>query len=364
MSTLKEGGHLPKLNTKDIEPFLEPDRFLSEEVEIDLDVGYVNKSLDLSLDESYIQEVNSWGSSEDDQSQVSNTGDGRNRYIPAGQPIFEEDAFEKILVGDASPRRVTWDKRLDDSASEIEDGLAKQEEKKEEASYSNNQILSVSDPQAAKSKNAGWAYCTKRNKYYCYGYGKDLDEWNRKRDIALWQPEAKSKGNLAQLYACHSRALDAVADEGWGGFYVRSPPRIRGVTAVQDLVAKAPLRRQRRKERDQLRYVPDKIASAPKPWQLPYRERCKGNPGYIGVNLYSLLDSVAIPQPDPRDSSPWESRDVRQHFLHDQSIAFSRNWFGKCAKLETCHYYLHSLLILVVLVLAQADSAENEVTTL
>ena len=64
-------------------------------------------------------------------------------------------------------------------------------------------------------------------------------------------------------------------------------------------------------------------------WKLSYRERTKNHPGYFEVNLYSLKEmSVPVTFPHILDSVPWEDREVKQRFLHEHSVAFSRNWFG------------------------------------
>jgi len=43
----------------------------------------------------------------------------------------------------------------------------------------------------------------------------------------------------------------------------------------------------------------------------------------------SLQESAAFGGEDwPQDETPWELRYVRQRFLHERSLTFSRNWFG------------------------------------
>ena len=128
-------------------------------------------------------------------------------------------------------------------------------------------------------------------------------------------------------------AESVVADELNGLLFGgQRPPRLQGMTAVRNMMKQTEERRKRRQERNQVRHVPDELAGAPKPWQLPYRERCKAAPGYMGVDQFSLMQTAAAMHTfDARDLVPWEIRDVRQHFLHDQSITLSRNWFGKFA---------------------------------
>jgi hypothetical protein len=64
-------------------------------------------------------------------------------------------------------------------------------------------------------------------------------------------------------------------------------------------------------------------------WKLSYRERTKNHPGYFEVDVYSLMDmSVPVAAPHYLDSVPWEDREVKQRFLYEHSVSFSRNWFG------------------------------------
>jgi hypothetical protein len=64
-------------------------------------------------------------------------------------------------------------------------------------------------------------------------------------------------------------------------------------------------------------------------WRLSYRERTKNHPGYFEVDVFSLMDmSVSVAAPHRLDDVPWEDREVKQRFLYEQSVSFSRNWFG------------------------------------
>jgi len=68
-------------------------------------------------------------------------------------------------------------------------------------------------------------------------------------------------------------------------------------------------------------------------WRRSYEERTKAHTGYFDVDYYSLYDSsVVIGEPHRLDAVSWEHRDVKQRFLHEKDIAFSRNWFGAFIK--------------------------------
>mmetsp|Transcript_17021 Transcript_17021/g.39268 ORF Transcript_17021/g.39268 Transcript_17021/m.39268 type:complete len:1209 (+) Transcript_17021:165-3791(+) len=67
--------------------------------------------------------------------------------------------------------------------------------------------------------------------------------------------------------------------------------------------------------------------------KLSYDRRVKSHTGYFDVDVYSLQESAAVGQENQfRDETPWELRRVRQKFLHERSISFSRNWFGNLVK--------------------------------
>ncbi|MGK3755160.1 MAG: hypothetical protein ACI8RD_007469 [Bacillariaceae sp.] len=63
--------------------------------------------------------------------------------------------------------------------------------------------------------------------------------------------------------------------------------------------------------------------------KLSYKRRTKPHVGYFSVDVNSLQESAAFGGEDlPQDETPWELRYVRQRFLHERSLTFSRNWFG------------------------------------
>ena len=349
MATLKEGGHLPKFNTEALESFVETNSsIVSEDVEVDLDVGYVKKSLDLSYDDAYnIHGSDSWDEAypHEVNSDVSTTIQGRNRYEP-GEPDPEASMFGHLLEEDVSPRRVTF--ALDSDGENEEHRPMKRSERKapssniqEEEKKDEEERKESKPPSRPSHSHRGdrrdWTVCRRRRSIWHYGYEKDLDEWKLKRDMASWQfkPNNNADSVFSRATSCHSGGNSTCNEDNCAGPLTRPPPHISGQDAVRDLFAKKQERLDRRRERNQRLHLPDELEEAPKPWQLAYKERCKACPGYIGVEQYSLLDSTGVPvTPDPHDLVPWENRDVRQHFLHEQSISFSRNWFGKYS--STC----------------------------
>jgi hypothetical protein len=64
-------------------------------------------------------------------------------------------------------------------------------------------------------------------------------------------------------------------------------------------------------------------------WRLSYARRTNNHEGYFDVDVYSLYASTVIgAYHHPLDNVPWESRSVKQRFLHEHSVSFMRNWFG------------------------------------
>ena len=64
-------------------------------------------------------------------------------------------------------------------------------------------------------------------------------------------------------------------------------------------------------------------------WRLSYSERTQHHEGYFNVDKYSLYAASAVQTyRDPLDCVAWESRPVKQRFMYEHSISFSRNWFG------------------------------------
>ena len=67
--------------------------------------------------------------------------------------------------------------------------------------------------------------------------------------------------------------------------------------------------------------------------KLSYIRREKSHAGYFDVDVYSLQESAACGKENMfKDETPWELRHVRQRFLHERSLTFSRNWFGDIVK--------------------------------
>jgi hypothetical protein len=68
--------------------------------------------------------------------------------------------------------------------------------------------------------------------------------------------------------------------------------------------------------------------TGPNTWRLRYSERTESHSGFIDIDVHSLYSASSVHRrPHTLDVAPWESRAVKQRFLHEQSLA-TRNWFG------------------------------------
>ncbi|CAB9522568.1 expressed unknown protein [Seminavis robusta] len=276
---------------------------------------------------------------DDGESQNMSEDSAFNRYNPMGfsdaasdvvPDTFEAelDAFQSLLVGGASTERndlsIPANVSLDDSGIVNMGGAGK-------GSRSGDMSSSQRSKSGVSSSSDWDLSSTQSGKTTMYGYGLELDEWKRKKNIALWQPESSAKALVKRgpFFACQTLALQAVADELNGLLFVHPPNRLQSAKAVQNMIERTKESRKRQEVMDLMRHVPEANTSNPRPWQLPYRERCKNSAGYLGVDQYSLIDTAsALRVFDSRDVSPWESRDVLQHFLDEQSISLTHNWFG------------------------------------
>jgi len=68
--------------------------------------------------------------------------------------------------------------------------------------------------------------------------------------------------------------------------------------------------------------------------KLSYSRRVKPHTGYPDVDVYSLQECAVGDKNLRMDETPWELRNVRQRFLHERSLSFSRNWFGQLVKTD------------------------------
>jgi hypothetical protein len=95
-----------------------------------------------------------------------------------------------------------------------------------------------------------------------------------------------------------------------------NPPSISGVWAAARMARMGTIRRKQMPIRQQ--------------WRRSYDERVSGHAGYFDIDVNSIYESTSVGAvAHYLDPVPWEYRDVRQGFLHEKSLVFSRNWFGK-----------------------------------
>jgi len=133
------------------------------------------------------------------------------------------------------------------------------------------------------------------------------DRWIRKRSMATWTDKK------TWLPPKNEKVIA-----------VHGPEPIDGVAAAASL------------DRPRFRRNLRKDLPGTHQWRLPYKCRTTAHPGFENVDVYSLYEStdVADAQRHRLDHTAWENREVKQRFLYEQSIAFSRNWFGRFREME------------------------------
>mmetsp|Transcript_44927 Transcript_44927/g.108601 ORF Transcript_44927/g.108601 Transcript_44927/m.108601 type:complete len:1005 (-) Transcript_44927:73-3087(-) len=69
----------------------------------------------------------------------------------------------------------------------------------------------------------------------------------------------------------------------------------------------------------------------PRPWKVSHIQRTRNHPGFKSIDIYSVIESteVTVSEKPHDDYVPWEHRDVKQLFLQERSVEFSRNWYGE-----------------------------------
>jgi len=138
----------------------------------------------------------------------------------------------------------------------------------------------------------------------------DEVSWIRKRSMAIWPKTSNNQGWLP------SRKHDSSIV-----FVVNKPRPIDAVRTTRDFVCPGFIKKRNRG------------LPGTNQWREPYKTRTKHHPGYFTVDVNSLYETSKVQtQPHPLDSKPWEHRLVKQRFLHEQSISYSRNWFGAARK--------------------------------
>jgi hypothetical protein len=151
--------------------------------------------------------------------------------------------------------------------------------------------------------------------------GRSMDtqeekEWVRKRSYALW-PKKDINTKLQTLLNGGNVHVAAHIP-------VDAPKPINAVTAVR-LLDRPKVLRSIHNNNTRTR-VP-----GTKQWKRPYAARTRPHEGFFHIDVHSLhaaSSSALQSRPHPLDSLPWEHRHVKQRFLFEQSISYSRNWFG------------------------------------
>ena len=350
MATLKKGGHLPNLNTDVLGSFIK-EKLREEDadaIEVDLDVGFVQKS----LAPIFSDEHGTWDELDSNHNSYDASVEGRDRYAckqhsassleeenaglesassthfhapgrnsrddlsqNGGTSLSEQNASGSLHIpssktsssfADRDDETYTYSSKvplplISSSMNGSENGHVSARSREEETNAFDDEALDefpVNNHQQYVPYKEG-------------SYDSDHNEWMRKRDFATRKTQDPNSW-ITRTTSNISNKFSFVTGE--------APMTINGVDAAKRLSIKT------LKTRASRHRIPGTNA-----WKLSYKDRCKDHPGYFDVDYYSLFESsdVSRTQPHPFDFAPWELRDVRQHFLQDHSLSFSKNWFGK-----------------------------------
>jgi hypothetical protein len=287
-TALKQGGHFPDASIDALAP-LEPEN--DEAVEIDVAHGFVRKELApcLSDDEPWWQDVPTKGE--------SIAGVNQAELSVTGVPRYESLASISLKQFAETPKEAIEISRGGryDSAEDWDFGNGKA--KPERPSNTNVKPPQAREPldvfETIKDTSTFFRELELRT--------SNTDEWIKKESMANYGNPFKKSW------------LSRSARVG-------RPKPINGVAAAGALTKQSQGSSRHR------------TCGGPRHWKRSYKQRTRNHSGYFNVHVCSLYEtSMVAHPPHALDFIPWENRDVRQRFLHEQSISFSRNWFGKCS---------------------------------
>ena len=241
-----------------------------EAVEIDAAFGYVNKSLELEAEND--EDDDEWWKG---MSHLEKKAAARREEANRRRSDSDEASEEEELV----------DVSEEDQAVNVDQDLSARSE------------IDSESPKKGRRRTTD----SKHNKFSTENGDDELGiaamsfAYDERTESAIWQRKK------------------AMATEGTSIFYSRK--QIDGVAAADEL--------------GRFAFGKQIIVNIRRPWSLPYGERTKNHPGFFDVDVNSVYESTVPPfEPDDSGVTPWEHRDVKQRFLHERSVVFSRNWFG------------------------------------
>lgn len=311
MNALEAGGHFGEAEANHVAA--------DEAVEVDLDVGFVNKTLEtvaseefawwdgaiekghdvhaLSVDSRQVQtRVDEpltptsprYGSIETRRSQ---SGSPRKSGIPRAKPMKSPVDPEQLRALQNQKAQATSQQLLDTARSFVLNSLSADDV---QPSLSLTKVPSlINDLETMFEEREKWIIRSNNAKH------------------ARWKNPWETRWtNGSDRPSINSTAIAT--------FEASKAPHLGGVAAAMKLSiwSTRPERHGRR--------IPVK-----QQWRLAYKERTRNHAGYSNIDVYSLYDAtIVVAENHPYDDEPWEFRDVKQRFLHEKSISMSRNWFG------------------------------------
>mmetsp|Transcript_21610 Transcript_21610/g.33017 ORF Transcript_21610/g.33017 Transcript_21610/m.33017 type:complete len:2075 (+) Transcript_21610:97-6321(+) len=279
---LKAGGHIIGNGSEVSDADANNNECKDEEVEVDVEVGYVNKNLHGDDEEE------EWWKG---MSHLERKAAARRAALTS--PTSDMNECEAGEDDEDNEDDEAEDESSASSRSEIDSHPESKKERPPSAKQNKN--FFPDDVDDIDMASASFAYDTRTENAI----------WNRKKAIAThggWEKHSSwlSPRNKRQVH---------------------NPLPIDGVAAAEGL--------------GRFMFSKRLLLAVRRPWKLPYKERTKNHPGFFNVDIHSVYDSSAVHLVSGEVGvTPWEHREVQQRFLHERSVTFSRNWFGELPRVR------------------------------
>jgi len=302
----------PDLNRSE-DPEVEPDFNRSEDSEVEPDI---NRSNDSEVEPDFNRSEDSEVEPDSGRSEDSEVEPDAGRSEDSEEPDFggSKDSEEPDFGGSKDSEGEPDFGGSKDSEVEPDSGRSEDSEVESDSNESENSGTSNVGDELKKSKSS------KADPVPVPKVGVDTDRMDDEMINACKSIESYDEGTWQRR--------TAMATHGWGWEQAawlspKSSPGPSTPSRTNFHVVAA--------TKDISNYMFNKQAFplARKTCKLSYNERVKPHPGYFEVDMYSLQEcAVSGEESLYKDETPWELRHVRQRFLHERSLTFSRNWFG------------------------------------
>jgi hypothetical protein len=227
--------------------------------------------------------------------------DGLNTHLPIDDPVKPNQQIADINQNASYHSEATFDKHI------VKFWKEQQTARKKRFGYPSKTVRSIAESYS-HDDNDTLSFVTAS---HASSFDMMEDAWIIRRSMAMY-------GNKQNMGWTESRKF-MIAD-------VHPPKAIDAVHATAKFFHRGSFLKR------------SKIDTLTSVWKEIYADRTMAHPGYLDVHINSLYASTSCrSERDPRDSLPWESRPVKQRFLHEQSVSFCKNWFGILVPLQKNH---------------------------